>query len=620
MARHEAEPTVVQRGVPSARRRRRHGQGVHEPTIHEALERHHPQDSAVVPPHGARDLHVRGQRPTPAQVAAEAAQACVAGGVVVEIGTHEQGATAPEEGVGEGLVGIRARHGDAALAHGIGRAGIGPAKQAQAERRPEPEGRPHARFPREPPERVHIVAIGRDDAGAGVPVHHPSPSAEPGPEHGPPPLDRGRDPGARLDRARVVPQPAIEVAQVRGRHPQHVEPDVGVGAEAKMPPQRTVHGEGDPCTAFHRPGGEARLGARCQVTDRVAPAAGEADPLGGTSARPHRTEQEAAVVAAEIVRALAHAQRDAAEIVPPRHRHPGAHQPVTPGGLPGRVVEAMLHRPTPRAEPRLPVVQHIVVVRPQARVEHETARLPYGREFHPLFRGLARSTRVQRVAVADLHRHPAVASPPDRDGRAPAAVREPAPLDALEFVVDQGRSVEPLAEQPLQVLPGHLLRHLPEGVLAYVLQLPAREVGAQDDAHRVVPHHVAQLLVEQLRLGVDHLAVDEEVPVALAHHRDGLAPAVEVEEQHLRLEVGVLPLARVGLEEPAFLEVREPLVEPPLAPLVVGELAHQVLVAGLVHDQAERRAAVHDHHRELGAAALDAVHVGELWPLICPEQ
>src|SRR5213592_1536466 len=91
--------------------------------------------------HTERDLHVRGQRPTPAQVAPEAAQAGVAGGVVVEIGTHEQGATAPEEGVGEGRVGIRARHGDAALAHGIGRAGIGPAKQAQAERRPEPEGR-----------------------------------------------------------------------------------------------------------------------------------------------------------------------------------------------------------------------------------------------------------------------------------------------------------------------------------------------------------------------------------------------------------------------------------------------------------------------------------------------
>src|SRR3989449_4106422 len=115
-----------------------------------------------------------------------------------------------------------------------------------------------------------------------------------------------------------------------------------------------------PISAFHRPGGEARLGARCQVTDRVAPAAGEADPLGGAGARPHRTEHEAAVVAAEIVRALAQAQRHAAELVPPRHRHPGAHQPVAPGGLPGRVVEAMLHRPTPRAKPRLPVVQHIV--------------------------------------------------------------------------------------------------------------------------------------------------------------------------------------------------------------------------------------------------------------------
>jgi len=29
---------------------------------------------------------------------------------------------------------------------------------------------------------------------------------------------------------------------------------------------------------------------------------------------------------------------------------------------------------------------------------------------------------------------------------------------------------------------------------------------------------------------------------------------------------------------------------------------------------------VHDHHRELGPAAFDAVHVGELGPLVLPEQ
>src|SRR2546430_9258172 len=78
--------------------------------------------------------------------------------------------------------------------------------------------------------------------------------------------------------------------------------------------------------------------------------------------------------------------------------------------------------------------------------------------------------------------------------------------------------------------------------------------------------------------------------------------------------------AAVRLEEPAFLEIAEPLVEPALAPLIVGELAHDVLVPRLVHDEADRCAPVHDHHGELGPAALDAVHVGELGPLILPEQ
>src|SRR5438309_11897922 len=63
-----------------------------------------------------------------------------------------------------------------------------------------------------------------------------------------------------------------------------------------------------------------------------------------------------------------------------------------------------------------------------------------------------------------------------------------------------------------------------------------------------------------------------------------------------------------------------PLVEPRLAPLIVGELAHDVLVPRLVHDEADRCAPIHDHHWELGPAALDAMHVGELGPLILPEQ
>ncbi len=68
------------------------------------------------------------------------------------------------------------------------------------------------------------------------------------------------------------------------------------------------------------------------------------------------------------------------------------------------------------------------------------------------------------------------------------------------------------------------------------------------------------------------------------------------------------------LEVPARLKAREALVEKPLAPLIVGEDTHRVVVAELVDDQAEAGAAVHDHHREFGAAAFDTVDVGDLGP------
>src|SRR5881628_3615743 len=124
------------------------------------------------------------------------------------------------------------------------------------------------------------------------------------------------------------------------------------------------------------------------------------------------------------------------------------------------------------------------------------------------------------------------------DGRWLTAVRLPRSRHALQRIIDQRRPVQPLAEQPLQVLPRDLFRHLPERCLVHVLELPAGVVGAQDAAHRLVTHHVAQLLVEQLRLVVHHLIVGREIAEPLAHHRDGLAPALEIELQHVRLEAG----------------------------------------------------------------------------------
>src|SRR2546422_5145895 len=86
--------------------------------------------------------------------------------------------------------------------------------------------------------------------------------------------------------------------------------------------------------------------------------------------------------------------------------------------------------------------------------------------------------------LADLDGHPAVALSLHGHHGAPAPAREPVPLDPTQPVVEERRRVEPLAEQPFQILARHLLGHAAERVLVDVLQLPASEVLAQDAPHR----------------------------------------------------------------------------------------------------------------------------------------
>src|SRR5437773_11402200 len=71
-----------------------------------------------------------------------------------------------------------------------------------------------------------------------------------------------------------------------------------------------------------------------------------------------------------------------------------------------------------------------------------------------------------------------------------------------------------------------------------MLQAIPRVVGPQDVPHYIVADDIAQLLVKELALLVDHRVVGREVAVALAHHRDRLAPAVQVPQQDFALEVG----------------------------------------------------------------------------------
>ena len=67
-------------------------------------------------------------------------------------------------------------------------------------------------------------------------------------------------------------------------------------------------------------------------------------------------------------------------------------------------------------------------------------------------------------------------------------------------------------------------------------------------------------------------------------------------------------------EKPTGLKARETFVEIALAPLIVREDPHRVVVPQLVDDEAETSAAVHDHHGEFGATAFDAVDVRDLRP------
>src|SRR5205085_9920179 len=127
----------------------------------------------------------------------------------------------------------------------------------------------------------------------------------------------GRPPGPPLDATGVVPQSPLEVAQLRGRHPQGVEPDVRVGTEVQVLAQRAIHGELRPGPSLRRPRADARLATRLRMPDRIAPAAVEAETVGGAPAGGERGQQQAAVVAAEIVGALAQADREAAECVRP---------------------------------------------------------------------------------------------------------------------------------------------------------------------------------------------------------------------------------------------------------------------------------------------------------------
>src|SRR5207249_5028160 len=97
-----------------------------------------------------------------------------------------------------------------------------------------------------------------------------------------------------------------------------------------------------------------------------------------------------------------------------------------------------------------------------ARVEHEAAGLLGGGELDALSGGLARCPGVNGIALADLDRHTAVTLALDGHHGAPAPVREPVSLDPPQPIIDERRRVQPLAEQPFEILLRYLFGDLAE--------------------------------------------------------------------------------------------------------------------------------------------------------------
>ncbi len=178
-----------------------------------------------------------------------------------------------------------------------------------------------------------------------------------------------------------------------------------------------------------------------------------------------------------------------------------------------------------------------------------------------------------------------------------------------------------LREERGEIHPADLFGHRPECGLVHMLELPPVVEGPHDQAQRLVANDVAQMVEELRASAVDADVVGGEIAIVLPRQAGRLRDAVEIETGQERFTLEVAVGARLGrlVEEPT-LEVAEPLVQPPLAPLVVRQDAHDVVVPHFVHDQPLPRRAVVHHHREFGATPLDAVQVGHLRPGERPEE
>src|SRR5206468_10556814 len=144
---------------------------------------------------------------------------------------------------------------------------------------------------------------------------------------------------------------------------------------------------------------------------------------------------------AQVVLPRSDPDRGAAEIIGPDCR-----QEARDDAVARRLDALQIVEPQQHGAPAIGVIEGIPVVGALPWVQHEPLRLLVADELDGLALALATDPRHDRVGVAELDRHPAVAESLNRHCGPPSAVSHLPALYLADLVIDQRRAVQPLAD------------------------------------------------------------------------------------------------------------------------------------------------------------------------------
>ncbi len=192
------------------------------------------------------------------------------------------------------------------------------------------------------------------------------------------------------------------------------------------------------------------------------------------------------------------------------------------------------------------VVGAAVVEDAVVRIENDLSRLCLRHEgqpadfFDPVPAFFLRSARSDNL---HLYRHDTVAVAHDRHIGLPA-LSGFSLLHLAEGVVDPGRPVQPLFEQPAELAAADLFAHCPEPRFIDVFEFPAVEIGPADAVEGRVADDVPDHVVEKGRLGIDIAKIGELFGKRLRGFGDRFVMAAVHESQ--KRSPGGFPLALPG--------------------------------------------------------------------------